>query len=355
MSEVTRENVLEALRAVVDPDLGRDIVSLGFVKHVAIDAGRVAATVELTTPACPVKDELKAQAERAIMALPGVAEVAVTMTAQVAPQRNTLPDKRPIPGVRNVIAVSSGKGGVGKSTVTVNLACSLARTGARVGVLDGDVYGPNIPLMLGVTGEPSGTQNKIFPFVAHGIQVISMGLLVDESQPMIWRGPMLNKAVQQFMFQVDWQDLDYLLVDLPPGTGDVQLTLTQNTQLAGAVIVTTPQKVAVLDVKKAVRMFETVGVPCLGVVENMAYFSPPGSEERYEIFGRGGGAEIEREFGIPLLGQVPIGLAVREGGDTGLPITIADPESQIAQAFYAIAGAVAARVSQLNLGGVAAR
>ena len=351
MPDLHHDQVLEALRAVIDPDLGRDIVSLDFVKRVQIDAGSVAVTIELTTPACPVKDELKAQAERAIMAVPGVAQVDVEMTAKVAPPAGgaaAFGDKRPIPGVRNVIAVSSGKGGVGKSTVTVNLACALAQAGAKVGVLDGDVYGPNIPIMLGITGEPQGTAQKIFPFIAHGLQVISMGLLVDDDQPMIWRGPMLNKAVQQFMFQVDWQDLDYLLVDMPPGTGDVQLTLTQNTQLAGAVIVTTPQQVSVLDVKKAIRMFEKVEVPCLGVVENMSWFTPPGSTERYPIFGEGGGAEIEREFGLPLLGQVPIGLGVREGGDRGLPITLADPDSEIAAAFRSIAGATAARLSTLR-------
>lgn len=349
MSSITESAILDALRAVIDPDLGRDIVSLDFVKRVDIAGGRVHATIELTTPACPVKDELKAEAERAIMAIEGVGEVDVVMTAKVAAAPNSMPDKRPIPGVRNVVAVSSGKGGVGKSTVTVNLACALAQSGARVGVLDGDVYGPNIPLMLGVSGRPEGTDSKIFPFVAHGLQVMSMGLLVEDDQPMIWRGPMLNKAVQQFMFQVDWRDLDYLLVDLPPGTGDVQLTLTQNTQLAGAVIVTTPQKVSVLDVKKAVRMFEKVGVPCLGVVENMSYFTPPGSSERYEIFGSGGGAEIEREFGIPLLGKVPIGIEVREGGDTGKPITLTHPQSEIAGAFREIAGAMAARISIVNL------
>lgn len=357
MTSIARETVLDALRVVIDPDLHKDIVTLGFVKDVAIEGGRVGVTIELTTPACPVKDELKAQAERAIMGLAGVAEVDVTMTAQVAQSKAAgaaqagLPDKRPIPGVKNVIAVSSGKGGVGKSTVTVNLACALAQSGANVGVLDGDVYGPNIPLMLGVSGRPEGDATKIYPFVAHGIQVMSMGLLVDEDQPMIWRGPMLNKAVQQFMFQVDWRDLDYLLVDMPPGTGDVQLTLTQNTQITGAVIVTTPQKVAVLDVKKAIRMFEKVDVPILGVVENMSYFTPPGSTERYEIFGSGGGAEIEREFKTPLLGQIPIGLGVREGGDSGKPITLAEPDSDCAVAFRAIAGATAARISTLHHAG----
>jgi ATP-binding protein involved in chromosome partitioning len=347
---VREADVLAALRAVMDPDLQRDIVSLNFVRDVRIDGGSVAFTVNLTTPACPAKHKLKAQAEREVMRLPGVAEVDVTMTATVAgPAASSLPGKQPIPGAKNVIAVSSGKGGVGKSTVCVNIACALSQCGARVGILDGDVYGPNIPLMLGVTGRPQGTNDRIFPFVRNGIQVISMGLLVPEDQPMIWRGPMLNKAVQQFMFQVDWRDLDYLLVDLPPGTGDVQLTLTQNTQIRGAVIVTTPQEVALQDVRKAIRMFEKVGAPCLGIVENMSYFAPPGSNERYEIFGSGGGARLAEEFGIPLLGQIPIGIEVRAGGDSGRPVTLAEPDGAIARAFRDVANQLAARISTLNL------
>ncbi len=355
MTTITQEQVLKALSKVQDPDLNRDIVALGFVKDLNIDAGRVSFKVELTTPACPVKDQLKAEAEKVVMELPGVAEVRVEMTAQVASaarpaaQAGGLPAKQVIPGVKNTIAVSSGKGGVGKSTVAVNLACALMRSGARVGILDGDVYGPNIPTMLGLSGEPEGSADRIFPFVKHGLQAMSMGLLVPEDQPMIWRGPMLNKAVQQFMFQVDWKDLDYLIADLPPGTGDVQLTLTQNTDICGAVIVTTPQEVSVVDVRKAIRMFEKMAVPCLGVVENMSYFTPPGSNERYEIFGSGGGQKIADEFGIPLLGQIPIGIELRSGGDTGMPLTLAEPESEIAKAFMSIAGATAARISTLNL------
>ena len=340
--------VLEALRAVRDPDLHQDIVALGFVKDLRVCGNNVAFTIELTTPACPVKDLMKAQAERAVGALPGVAQVTVTMTAQVTASRPVLGNKGTIPGVKNVIAVSSGKGGVGKSTVAVNLACALQRSGAKVGVLDADVYGPNVPLMLGVSGQPMVVDKKLVPFERYGLQVMSMALLVADDQPVIWRGPMLHSAVRQFLFDVAWQDLDYLIVDLPPGTGDAQLSLIQQAHLMGAVIVTTPQDVSVLDVKKAIRMFQTVNVPILGIVENMAWFTPPGSTERYFLFGQGGGQKIEREFGVPLLGQVPIEIAVREGGDSGRPITIAAPDSLSAKALFDIAGKVAQRVSILN-------
>ena len=344
----TDASVLDALRSVQDPDLHQDIVTLGFVKDLRICGSNVAFTIELTTPACPVKDLMKSQAERAVRKVPGVSEVAVEMTARVTSSRPVLGDKGMIPGVKNVIAVSSGKGGVGKSTVAVNLACALQRAGARVGVLDADVYGPNVPLMLGVRGQPAVVDKKIVPFESHGLQVMSMALLVADDQPVIWRGPMLHSAMRQFLFDVSWRDLDYLIVDLPPGTGDAQLSLSQQAHLMGAVIVTTPQDVSVLDVKKAIRMFQTVNVPILGVVENMAWFSPPGSTERYYLFGQGGGLKIEREFGVPLLGQVPIEIAVREGGDRGNPITVAAPDSLSAVALFEIAGKIAQRVSILN-------
>ena len=344
----TEASVLEALRAVQDPDLHQDIVTLGFVKDLRICGDNVAFQIELTTPACPVKDLMKSQAERAVKALPGVASVAIEMTARVTASRPILGNKGVIPGVKNVIAVSSGKGGVGKSTVAVNLACALQKTGARVGILDADVYGPNVPLMLGVSGQPAVVDKKIVPFERHGLQVMSMALLVAEDQPVIWRGPMLHSAVRQFLFDVAWHDLDYLVVDLPPGTGDAQLSLSQQAHLMGAVIVTTPQDVSVLDVKKAIRMFQTVNVPILGVVENMAWFTPPGQTEKYRLFGEGGGAKIEREFGVPLLGQIPIEVAVREGGDGGRPIVVAAPESASAKALAEIAGKVAQRISIQN-------
>ncbi|MBL9076848.1 MAG: Mrp/NBP35 family ATP-binding protein [Planctomycetes bacterium] len=344
----TEAAVLDALRRVRDPDLHRDVVELGFVKDLRICGGNVAFTLELTTPACPVKDLMRDQAGAAVRAVAGVDKVDVTLSARVTASRPVLGDKGTIPGVKNVIAVSSGKGGVGKSTVAVNLACALQRTGARVGVLDADVYGPNVPLMLGLSGQPTVVDRRIVPFERHGLQVMSMALLVAEDQPVIWRGPMLHSAVRQFLFDVAWHDLDYLVVDLPPGTGDAQLSLSQQAHLMGAVIVTTPQDVSVLDVKKAIRMFQTVNVPVLGVVENMAWFTPPGSSTRYHLFGSGGGAKIEREFGVPLLGQVPIEMAVREGGDTGRPIVLAEPESESARALMAIAGKVAQRISIAN-------
>src|SRR5262245_5913120 len=340
--------VLAALRAVRDPDLGKDIVTLGFVKDLRICDGTVAFAIELTTPACPVKDQMRAQAEQVVRSMPGVREVKIDMTARVTASRPVLGDKGTIPGVKNVLAVSSGKGGVGKSTVAVNLACALQQTGARVGILDADVYGPNVPLMLGVRGQPETSDRKILPFAKYGLQVRSMALLVAEDQPVIWRGPMLHSAVRQFLFDVAWDDLDYLVVDLPPGTGDAQLSLSQQAHLIGAVIVTTPQDVSVLDVKKAIRMFQTVNVPILGVVENMAWFTPPGHTERYYLFGQGGGEKIQREFGVPMLGQVPLEMAVREGGDSGRPITIAAPDSASAKALTEIAGKVAQQVSILN-------
>jgi ATP-binding protein involved in chromosome partitioning len=270
------------------------------------------------------------------------------MTAQVTASRPLLGNKGTIPGVRNVLAVSSGKGGVGKSTVAVNLAAALHLAGAKVGVLDADIHGPNVAMMLGVKGKPSITGNRMTPLSAHGMQVMSMALLVAEDQPIIWRGPMLHSAIRQFLFDVAWADLDYLVVDLPPGTGDAQLSLAQQAHVMGAVIVTTPQDVSVLDVKKAIRMFQTVNVPLLGVVENMAWFTPPGTHERYEIFGNGGGKRLEREFGLPLLGQIPIDLAVREGGDHGVPVTLSHPNCEVALCFRDIGGKLAARISTLN-------
>lgn len=345
---VSEDQVLSALREVQDPDLHKDIVTLNFVKSLRIDGGRVAFQVELTTPACPAKADLKAQAESAVRRIPGVEDVQVEMTAQVTGSRPLMGNKGVIEGVKNVIAVSSGKGGVGKSTVAVNLACALQQAGTRVGILDADVYGPNIPAMLGVDAKPETTQNKILPLRAHDLQVISMALLVAEDQPVIWRGPMLHSVIKQFLFDVAWDDLDYLVVDLPPGTGDAQLSLSQQAHIMGALIVTTPQDVSVLDVKKAIRMFQTVNVPILGVVENMSYFTPPGSQERYEIFGKGGGAKIQEQFGVPLLGQLPIDLSVREGGDIGQPVVRSHPDSDIARAFSDLASHVAARISTLN-------
>lgn len=347
-SAPSKPQVLDALRSVEDPDLHRDIVSLEFVKNLTIDGGKVAFEVELTTPACPMKDQMRSEAEAAVQALAGVTDVKIEMTSRVRTSQPLMGDKGMIPGVKNVLAVSSGKGGVGKSTVAVNLACALQTTGARVGILDADVYGPNVPLMLGLTDRPKTTDQKIHPLVCDGLQVMSIALLIADDQPVIWRGPMLHSAIKQFLFDVLWDDLDYLVVDLPPGTGDAQLSLSQQAHIMGSIIVTTPQAVSVLDVKKAIRMFQTVKVPILGVVENMSYFSPPGSDQRYEIFGKGGGAEIEREFNIPLLQTLPIDPSVRAGGDDGKPVVWSHPDSPIAESFRSLAGRIAARISTLN-------
>jgi ATP-binding protein involved in chromosome partitioning len=345
---VTTDEVLSALRGVQDPDLHKDIVTLGFVKELEVEAGEVAFTIELTTPACPVKDQMKAQAEALVAALPGVKSARARMTANVSTRGGF--GRQQVPGIRNILAVGAGKGGVGKSTTAVNLAVSLARKGARVGLLDGDVYGPNIPQMLGISEAPElDAEKRIVPPSAHGIKLISMGMLVPPDQPIIWRGPMLHGAVQQFMRDVLWGELDYLVVDLPPGTGDVALSMAQSVPMAGAVVVTTPQAVSVSDVRKAVGMFRQLNIPVLGVIENMSYFVCGHCQERTEIFGNGGGRRMAEELAIPFLGEVPIDTRVRSGGDQGQPIVAAVPDAPAAQAFDAVASQVAAQVSIQNM------
>jgi len=345
---VTKEQVLSALGTVQDPDLHKDIVTLGFVKDVRIEDGEVDFTIELTTPACPVKDEMKGEAERKVGALAGVTAARAKMTANVSTRGGF--GRQQIPGVRNIVAVGAGKGGVGKSTTSVNLAIALASKGARVGLLDGDVYGPNIPQMLGLGEAPAVDEEKhIVPPEGFGIRVISMGMLVPPDQPIIWRGPMLHGAVQQFMRDVAWGELDYLVVDLPPGTGDVALSMAQSVPMAGAVVVTTPQSVSVSDVRKAVGMFRQLNIPVLGVIENMSYFVCGHCQERTEIFGNGGGRRMAEEMGIPFLGEVPIDTRVRTGGDEGQPIVAAAPDAPAAQAFLDLASRVAAQVSIQNM------
>ncbi|HEY7509858.1 MAG TPA: Mrp/NBP35 family ATP-binding protein [Vicinamibacteria bacterium] len=345
---VTQEQVLGALRTVQDPDLHKDIVTLGFVKNLRIEGGAVDFTIELTTPACPVRDEMKAEAEQKVAALPGVTAARAEMTANVRARGGF--GRQELPGIRNILAVGAGKGGVGKSTTAVNLAVALRRKGARVGLMDTDVYGPNIPQMLGVTAQPEVTEErKMVPPEAHGIKVISMGMLVPPDQPVIWRGPMLHGAVQQFMRDVVWGELDYLVVDLPPGTGDVSLSMAQSVPVAGAVVVTTPQGVSVSDVRKAVAMFRQLNIPVLGAIENMSWFECPHCGEKTEIFGRGGGEKMAAELMIPFLGAVPIDTRVRSGGDEGQPIVAAAPESPAARAFVELAGKVAAQVSIQNM------
>lgn len=346
MSQITEQTVLEALKQIIDPDLRKDIVTLGFVRDVLISGGEVSFRIVLTTPACPVKEEMETQAIEIVSALEDVENVKVTMDAEV-PQGRGLSGNLTLPNVKNIIAVSSGKGGVGKSTVAVNLAVSLALDGAKVGLMDADVYGPNVPLMLGVSADqPKVFNNKIIPIEAHGVKMISMAVLAPPDKPMILRGPMLHGVVRQFLSDVNWGELDYLVVDMPPGTGDVQLSLAQLVPVQGAVLVTTPQSVSIADVRRALKMFETVAVPVLGVIENMSYFVPPDMpEKRYNIFGEGGGRKLSEEYNVPFLGEVPLGIEVREAGDKGVPVVISNPESAQAKAFRSVAEEVARHIS----------
>src|SRR5687767_2453374 len=340
---VTETAVLGALTAVKDPDLHRDIVSLGFVKNLHIDGGRVAFTVELTTPACPVKDQLRDQARAAVSALPGVTAVEVEMTASVRAVAAADGGRAPIEGVKNVIAVGAGKGGVGKTTVAVNLALALAKAGSKVGIIDGDIYGPNVPIMLGMKGPLVTDGQKIVPAEKYGLQVISMAFLTGDDAPIIWRGPMLHGALQQFFREVRWVDLDYLIIDMPPGTGDVALSLSQTVPVAGAIVVTTPQQVSLADSRRAVAMYRKLNIPTLGIIENMSYFVCPGCHQESDIFGRGGGEQMAAELKVPFLGRVPIYQPIREGGDSGVPLMVSEPDSPAARAFMAAAEQTAAQ------------
>jgi ATP-binding protein involved in chromosome partitioning len=341
---INEETVLNALRAVKDPDLHRDIVSLNMIRDVKICGGVISFRFVLTTPACPVRDQLKFEAERTVKAIPGVEQVEVKMEAEVPKARGVI-DKTEIEGIKHIIAISSGKGGVGKSTVAVNLAVSLALMGARTGILDTDVYGPNVPIMMGGKDMPMVRGNFIIPPVYHGVKTMSIGLLNPGDKAVVWRGPMLHSAVSQFLRQVEWGELDYLIVDMPPGTGDVQLSLAQMVSVAGAVLVTTPQEVALSDVRKAYNMFDQLHVPVLGIVENMSYFECPNDGNRYFIFGNGGGEALAERNDVPFLGAIPIAISIREGGDLGIPVVIKDPDSPQAKAFVNVAQNVAAQVS----------
>jgi len=372
LSQVTKEQVLDALRNVMDPDLHQDIVTLGFVKEPKIDGGKLDVVINLTTPACPVKDQLKAQAEELLEALPGVEELTVEMTAEV--KGSSGPPRELATGVKHFIAVSSGKGGVGKSTVTVNLAAALHKTGARVGILDCDIYGPDIPMMMGLTGAPESAGRRLIPKERHGIKTMSIGYLVEEDKPVIWRGPMVHKLIEQFLGDVEWGELDYLLVDMPPGTGDAQLSLAQIVPLSGGVLVTTPQAVSAYDVSKAVQMFKQVNVDILGVIENMAGYAISGTVQdcpdgtpikldtgsgemtvttgpggRFEaivhLFGVGAGERLASKYGFPMLGRLPLHPGVRVGGDGGDPIVVADPDHPVSKAFMEVAGKLAQKLA----------
>jgi ATP-binding protein involved in chromosome partitioning len=346
---LTEANILDALRSVMEPELHKDIVTLNMVKDIRINDGTVALTVTLTTPACPLKDKIGEDVRAAVSGLGGVRTVEVNFDAQV-PRGRAVSDKAPIPGVKNLVAVASGKGGVGKTTVAVNLSIALSRMGATVGLLDADVYGPNVPLMLGTSEQPQAvSERRILPVQAYGLKMISMGLLNPGDRPMIWRGPMLHSVIQQFLRSVDWGELDYLVVDLPPGTGDVQLTLIQSVPVSGAVIVTTPSVVALADVRKAIEMFRQVNVEVLGVVENMSFLHCPHCQQRIDIFGHGEGKHMAEIFAVPFLGEIEIDPQIRIGGDTGKPVAALGEEAPGAKSVYAMARAVAARLSVVNL------
>ena len=352
---VTEQAVLNALRTIKDPARQEDIVSLGLVRDLVIHDGHVSFTLAFTTQPPAAKVEIHSVAKKTIAQLAGVSEVQVKMgAAPPAPTQRAAgahqhegaapTGKDMIPEVKQTIAVSSGKGGVGKSTVAVNLAMALRETGAAVGMIDADAYGPDVPLMLGSRGRPGMFDNRIIPVEAHGVKMMSMGLLVDEREPLIWRGPMLHSFIQQMLKDVLWGPLDYLVFDMPPGTGDAQLSLSQSIPLTGAVIVTTPQDVALLDVRRALGMFRKLNVPLLGIVENMSYFVCPHCDKQTHIFGSQGGAKIAAEYGIPLLAQIPLDPETRVGGDQGMPITVRRPDSAQAAAFRALAAGVVARL-----------
>ncbi len=349
MAEITQNQVLTALSKVMDPDLHQDIVSLGMVSEIKIEAGKVHFKLTLTTPACPLKEKIESDCKEAINKIPGVTEVQIESAANVANQRRQPQGKEAVPGIKNIIAVTSGKGGVGKTTVAINIAVALAHLGSKVGLLDADITGPNVPLMLGVDKyQPQAKDNRIIPAENYGVKCISMAFFVAKDTPIIWRGPMLDKAIRQFLKDVEWGELDYLIVDMPPGTGDAQLTMVQATELAGGVIVTTPQDVALLDGRKGLAMFKQMNVPIFGFVENMSYFQLPGTtdaSQRIDIFGHGGGKRLAEECEVPFLGEVPIDPAIRQGGDEGKPIVAADPQHPVSQAFIAIAKQLAAQIS----------
>jgi len=346
MSALSADVVLEALSRIKDPDLGRDVVSLGMIKELAVtDQGRVSFTFELTTPACPVRDRFKTQAEEIVGALPGVEGVDVRMTANV---RQAFARPKPseiLPGVKQTIAVASGKGGVGKSTVAVNLAAALRLSGATVGLLDADIYGPSIPAMTGSRQMPEQTNGHLLPVEAHGLKLMSFGHLNPGDQPTIYRGPMVGKAIEAMMQQVDWGRLDYLVIDLPPGTGDASLTLAQAVPLTGVAIVCTPQDVATDIAVKALQMFRRLNVTPLGLIENMSWYVCPSCGHRHEIFSHGGAEAAAKKLGVPFLGAIPLEEAIREDADAGVPIVISRPDSAGAKAFVAIASQVAARTS----------
>ena len=346
---LTENQVHEALKQVKYPGFTRDIVSFGIVKQIALSGNDVAVTMQLATSNPAVGDQIRAEAERTLRQLPGVGRVSVGMSVQSAsqppPAMHSAITKRRVPGVKKIVAVASGKGGVGKSTVAVNLACALARMDLKVGLMDCDIYGPSVPLMMNVHERPTASDEHINPLVNYGVKLMSMGFLVEGDTPVIWRGPMIMKAVEQFIHQVNWAPLDVLLVDLPPGTGDAQLSLAQVTELDGGVIVTTPQDASLGVVRKGIGMFQKVNVPITGIIENMSYFVCPHCNNRAEIFAHGGGRQEAGRQKVPFLGEVPIYPEIRAGGDTGQPVVVSAPQSPAAKAFADIARALMEKIT----------
>ena len=351
MSQINKENVLKALSKVEDPDLKRDLVTLKMVENITINGSKITVQIQLTTPACPLKDKIKNNCIVAIKEeMPEAKEIIIDMSSNVSEHLNQ--SKNAImPGVKNTIAVASGKGGVGKSTVAVNLAIALAKDGAKVGIIDADIYGPSMPLMLGLSNKSGLIQDpetkKLAPLESHGIKIMSIGFMIDDENPVIWRGPMASGALKQFMTDVNWGNLDYLIYDLPPGTGDIQLTLVQTIPLTGAVIVTTPQEVSLIDAKKGFKMFERVNVPVFGIIENMSYFIAPDTGKKYDIFGSGGGEKLARLSNTSVLGQIPIVQGIRESGDAGYPAVMAK-NPIVSEAFKTLAKNVSEQVALRN-------
>jgi ATP-binding protein involved in chromosome partitioning len=342
MEKITKDMVLAALRSVQDPELGKDLVSLNMIHDIEINGGEVKFKIVLTTPACPLKTRIENDARSAVLLVPGVKTVEIKFNSNV-PNDGRSRGLMQLP-IRNAVAIASGKGGVGKSTVAVNVAVALAQAGACVGLLDADIYGPNIPTMMGVEKLPPPTKEKLMPAEAYGVKVMSIGFLVKPDQPLIWRGPMLHSAIRQFLSDVEWGELDYLIVDLPPGTGDAALSLTQSLPLSGGIIVTLPQHVSMEDARRGMEMFRQLNVPILGVVENMSYLELADGS-RLDIFGTGGGEQLAKEGNVAFLGTIPIDAMVRTGGDNGRPIIVENPISPAAVALRSIAEQIAAKVS----------
>ncbi len=347
-STVKQEDVLSALSKVQEPELHKDLVTLNMIRDIKIDQNKVSFTIMLTTPACPLRSKIEGEAREAVSAVPGVESVDIKMSASV-PGDGRDRGLLQLP-IKNAVAIASGKGGVGKSTIAVNVAVVLAQSGASVGLLDADIYGPNIPTMMGVDHLPEMNGDKLVPAEAHGVKIMSIGFMVKPDQPLIWRGPMLHSAIRQFLTDVEWGELDYLIIDLPPGTGDAALSLAQSFPLSGSVIVTLPQVVSQEDARRGLEMFRQLDVPVFGVVENMSYLELADGT-RMDIFGEGGGEKLAKDARTPFIGAIPLDLAVRQGGDNGLPVVLAFPESPVAQALKEVAENIAARISVAALQG----